>query len=280
MGITKYTLEEDNSVANVSFRLLSAASSRYEGDWNSIKHTHYFMELFYVKEGHGSFVVEDETFPIGPKDLIIINPHVSHTEVCDGASPVDYYVLGVEGLSSSFGNDKEYTLLNCRNRYTRLEFYFSSMIEELENKEHDYQQVCHDLLEVLILQLIRITNSTFEVVPTQKANRECSRIKKYIDSNYKNDVTLEELAQMAHLNKYYFVHTFTKSYGMSPMNYLIAKRLEASKELLRSTDHSIAQIAQITGFSSQSYFAQSFRKNCGMTAGSYRKMSRSGFHTN
>lgn len=276
MGITKYTLEEDDSVTNVSFRLLSAASSRYEGDWNSIKHTHYFMELFYVKEGHGSFIVENETFPIGPKDLIIINPHVSHTEVCDGASPVDYYVLGVEGLSSSFGNDKEYTLLNCRNRYTRLEFYFSSMIEELENKEHDYQQVCHDLLEVLILQLIRITNSSFEVVPTQKANRECSRIKKYIDSNYKNDITLEELARMAHLNKYYFVHTFTKSYGMSPMNYLIAKRLEASKELLRSTDHSIAQIAQFTGFSSQSYFAQSFRKNCGMTAGTYRRMARSG----
>lgn len=280
MGITKYTLEEDSVRTSVSFRLLSAASSRYEGDWNSLKHTHFFLELFYVREGHGYFVVEDETFPIGPKDLVIINPHVAHTEVCDGSSPVEYYVLGVEGLSSSFGNDKEYTLLNCRNRFTRLEFYFSSMIEELENKEHDYQQVCHDLLEVLILQLIRITNSSFEVVPTQKANRECSRIKKYIDSNYKNDFTLEELARMAHLNKYYFVHTFTKSYGMSPMNYVIAKRLEASKELLRNTDHSIAQIAQITGFSSQSYFAQSFRKNCGMTAGAYRRMARPGLRDN
>lgn len=273
MGIIKYTMD-DESQQNSSFKLLYATSSRYEQDWPSLKHTHYFMEVFYVKEGRGKFLVEDEEFPIGPDDLVIINPHVAHTEVSLGAPPLNYYILGVEGLSSSFGDDKEYILLNCRNKKNKLDFYFSSLIYELENKEHDYRLVCHNLLENLIIQLIRMTHSSFEVVPTQKASKECSRIKRFIDSNFQDDITLDDLAKMAHLNKYYFVHTFTKYYGMSPMNYLIEKRLQESKLLLHSTDHSIAEIAQLSGFSSQSYFAQSFRKNCGMTAGDYRKMSK------
>lgn len=274
MGISKYTIENDIQESTPPFRLLSASSSRYEGDWPSLKHTHFFMELFYVREGRGRFLVEDETFFIGPDDLVIINPQIIHTEISAGQAPMEYYVLGVEGLSSSFGKDKEYTLLNCRKQKANLQFYFSSLIDELENKQNGYQQICHNLLDILILQLIRITNAPFETISTQKASRECSIIKRYIETNFKDDITLEQLANMAHLNKFYFVHTFTKSYGMPPMNYLISRRLEASKELLSNTDHSIAEIAQITGFSSQSYFAQSFKKKCGMTAGAYRKMTR------
>ena len=60
------------------------------------------------------------------------------------------------------------------------------------------------------------------------------------------------------------------------LDYLNDKRIRCSKELLQSTDHSIAEVAQLSGFSSQSYFAQSFKKACGVTAGSYRKMMKRG----
>lgn len=82
------------------------------------------------------------------------------------------------------------------------------------------------------------------------------------------------LAEISHLNKYYLVHAFTRYFGCSPISYLCEVRIKASRELLASTDYSITEVAQLSGFSSQSYFAQCFQKYCRMTASAYRKSCR------
>lgn len=50
------------------------------------------------------------------------------------------------------------------------------------------------------------------------------------------------------MNKYYLVHSFTKHFGCSPISYLNDKRIEESKNLLETTNHSIAAIASMIGF--------------------------------
>ena len=70
------------------------------------------------------------------------------------------------------------------------------------------------------------------------------------------------------------VHSFTKEYGISPIIYLISRRIEESKYLLVDTDHSLSQISHMLGFSSQSYLSQSFRRLEGMSPMEYRKTSR------
>ena len=72
-------LEQDNSFKH-DFRLRYISMSKYEGDWQSLPHTHQFSELFYVLSGKGMFYVEGKEIPVAPDDLIIINPHVEHTE--------------------------------------------------------------------------------------------------------------------------------------------------------------------------------------------------------
>ena len=62
-------------------KLLYVSASTYEGEWESICHTHPFSELFYVVGGQGRFVVEGETFAVGPEDMVIVNPYVEHTEL-------------------------------------------------------------------------------------------------------------------------------------------------------------------------------------------------------
>lgn len=270
MGNTRYQLTEMEN-KNITAKLLYVSSSRYEGDWPSLKHTHYFTELFYVRKGGGNFIVEDKIFPIAKDDLVIINPNVAHTEISLDTTPLEYIIIGVESLIFSFGDNDDYIYFSCKNSQKNLLFYFISMLKEMEQKEKKYELVCQNLLKVLIINLMRHTDYAFEIAPTQKASRECGRIKRYIDSNFSDDITLDSLAKMAHLNKYYLIHVFTKYYGFSPISYLNEKRIQSSKELLLSTNHTIAEVAQLSGFSSQSYFAQSFRKACGMTAGKYRK---------
>ena len=254
--------------------LLNASSSRYEGDWPSIPHSHAFTELFYVRDGRGEFLLEDKIYPISKDDLIIVNPHINHTEISKETPPLSYFTVGVEGVCFSFNDQKEYRIFNCRKKETDLLFYFNSLFQELDKQSEGYEKICNYLLHILILQLQRITDSPFELITAQHPSKECAYIKRYLDSNYSENITLDHLSALSHLNKYYLSHEFTKYYGISPMNYLSRKRIDVCKELLENTDYGISDIAHLVGFSSQSYLSQSFRKSCGMTAGTYRKLKK------
>lgn len=263
---------EDTDSQDVT--LLNASSSRYEGDWPSIPHSHAFTELFYVRDGRGEFLLEDKIYPISKDDLIIVNPHINHTEISKGTPPLSYFTVGVEGVCFSFNDQKEYRIFNCRKKEADLLFYFNSLFQELDKQSEGYEKICNYLLHILILQLQRITDSPFELITAQHPSKECAYIKRYLDSNYSENITLDHLSALSHLNKYYLSHKFTKYYGISPMNYLSRKRIDVCKELLENTDYGISDIAHLVGFSSQSYLSQSFRKSCGMTAGTYRKLKK------
>ena len=263
---------EDTDSQDVT--LLNASSSRYEGDWPSIPHSHAFTELFYVRDGRGEFLLEDKIYPISKDDLIIVNPHINHTEISKGTPPLSYFTVGVEGVCFSFNDQKEYRIFNCRKKEADLLFYFNSLFQELDKQSEGYEKICNYLLHILILQLQRITDSPFELITAQHPSKECAYIKRYLDSNYSENITLDHLSALSHLNKYYLSHEFTKYYGISPMNYLSRKRIDVCKELLENTDYGISDIAHLVGFSSQSYLSQSFRKSYGMTAGTYRKLKK------
>ena len=68
------------------------------------------------------------------------------------------------------------------------------------------------------------------------------------------------------------VHAFRKAYGTSPINYLISRRIQESRFLLTNSNHSLSQIARILGFSSLSYFSQSFHRTEGVSPMEYRKL--------
>lgn len=252
-------------------KLLYITHSKYENDWPSQPHIHPFTELFYVKDGIGSFLVEEQKYAIQKDDFVIVNAGISHTEISSTAMPLEYVTIGMEGLSFSFEGNKDHIIFSCRNEQKDLLFYMTAMLNEMEEKNRDCETICQNLLEVLIIKLIRRTNFAFEMTPSTQINRECVKIKRYIEANYTQNITLDSLARISHLNKYYMAHAFTMHYDCSPIRYLCQTRIKASKELLANTDYSITEIAQYSGFSSQSYFAQCFFKSCGLTASAYRK---------
>ena len=156
--------------------LLNTSSSRYEGDWPSIPHSHAFTELFYVRDGQGDFLIEDQIFPISKDDLVIINPHINHTEISKGSPPLSYFTVGVDGLCFSFNGHKEYRIFNCREKKTDLLFYFNSLFQELDRQSEGYETICSHMLDILILQLRRITDSPFELITAQHPSKECAHI--------------------------------------------------------------------------------------------------------
>lgn len=270
MGTSIYPLTRTNTESKQN-KLLYITHSKYENDWPSQPHIHPFTEVFYVKDGSGSFLIEEEEYPIEKDDFVIVNAGISHTEISSPAMPLEYVTIGIEGLSFSFKGNKDHIIFSCKNEQKDLYFYISAMLNEMEEKNRDCEVVCQNLLEVLIIKLIRRANFAFDVASPVQINKECVKIKRYIEANYVQNITLDSLAELSHLNKYYMVHAFTLHYGCSPIRYLCQTRIKASKELLANTNYSITEVAQYSGFSSQSYFAQCFSKSCGMTASAYRK---------
>ena len=257
-------------------KLRYISTAKYGGDWHSIPHTHGCAELFYVVSGRGQFHLPGGLVPVDQDDLVIVSPQVEHTEVSLNASPLEYIVLGVEGLdffTDAIG-EKRYGVYNFRPVREDILFYLRNMLREIEEKPRGYELVCQDLLEIFLMKLMRNVEFQFTPTPTHRSSKECANVKRYIDTHFKENLSLDTLAELVHVNKYYLVHSFSKEYQISPINYLIERRIRESCFLLEGTNHSLSQIAQMLGFSSPSYFSQSFRRMQGMNPMEYRKRCR------
>lgn len=267
-----YTFNPDGKQGNqVHITLLYVALSKFGTDWKSFPHTHNFAEFFYITNGSGQFSVESEIIDVKTNDLIILNPTIVHTEISNPSKPMEYIVLGIEGIKFQ-AEDQGYILLNSSAHKSDLHLYFNSLAHEMKRELPYRNFVCQNLLNLIFTMILRNDAFKISIVSGPKLTRECNIAKKYIEENYQENITVETLSSLVHLNKYYFVHNFKKQFGTSPINYLINRRIEESKHLLVSTNHSLSLISQIVGFSSPSYFSQAFKRITNITPQEYKKL--------
>lgn len=278
MSHSRYILNIDNKdMLRQSMKLLNVGSARYGGDWHSVPHTHSYAELFYVVSGKGLFQIDSEQYPVSAQQMIVVNPNVVHTELSYQSFPLEYIVLGIDGLEFSSNETEEgrFQILNYQNRGGILTC-LRNILKETEDALPGFETICRAYMEILIVQLMRDTNFQLTSDPTPAANRQCAVVRRYIDSHFKESLTLEHLAEVAHVNKYYLAHSFKEEFGISPISYQLNRRIEESCYLLQQTDMSLSQIARVLGFSSSSYFSQLFRKTKKITPSDYRKLSQTG----
>lgn len=205
-------------------------------------------------------------------DLVVINTSVPHTETSQHGSPMEYVVLGVEGLET-VTDINGCALLHLTAEQEAVSACLRMMLQEVQAPQPGCGGICQSLLDIILLRLRR-RREDFSLSNTpadRRTSRSCTLVRRYIDNHFKENLTLDQLARMAHVSKYHLAHTFQEEFHTSPISYLIARRIQESRFLLRETDHSVSQIAQILGFSSLSYFSQSFRRLEGLSPVDYRK---------
>ena len=275
MSNERYLMMESD-IKSLSFQLESITKSKYDSDWHSTLHTHPFTELFYVVDGKGEFNIQGQRFPVKANDFVIINPQVEHTELSSPDEPLEYIVLGINGLSFSnltpvSEGGHPFSFFNLRDEQKDILRYLNAMVQEATSQSMSYELVCHNLLEILLIKILRHQHFDLEVGKQSKATKDVSFIKHYLETYYHESIQLEDLASMTHLSRFYISHSFKKEIGMSPMEYLIAIRIKESKILLRTTNYSISQVADIVGFTTPTYFSKQFRKSTGISPTDYRE---------
>lgn len=276
MSHRQYSIQTSD-IEKLNVRLLSIYFSKDEKDWPSVLHTHHFTELFFVAGGGGNFLFRDKSYPIKTGDLIIVPPYLEHTEQSALNHPLQYYVIGIDGIifQPETGESSGVQFFCNFPNQDLIAGLFAQILYEVRSQSYGSDKICQNLLEILILRIIRSQHLIPVSMTSTHMTKECAQIKEYLDTNYADHITLDTLTDLTHMNKYYMAHSFTKYTGQSPIQYLNQKRLDVACTLLRDTDHSISSISSSVGFSSQSYFTQSFRKKYGITPVKYRKENAS-----
>jgi AraC family transcriptional regulator len=127
---------------------------------------------------------------------------------------------------------------------------------------------------VLAVHLIRHATGNQQAVGQPRGGLPRHKLRaaiEYIEEHLDSELALDDLAAVVHLSPYHFARLFKISTGLPPHQYVIARRVERAKQLLRGGDDlSLAQIAARAGFWDQGHFTRHFKRLVGVTPKHFR----------
>jgi AraC family transcriptional regulator len=133
------------------------------------------------------------------------------------------------------------------------------------------------MTHALVLQLLRRHSTLAAREAIDRLDIPAHRLRAaldYIESQLCGDLSLEAIAEAANLSTFRFARGFRRALGQPPNQYVIGRRIESAKQLLRITSDSIGEVARRAGFASQSHFTAVFSRRCGMLPQRFRAACR------
>lgn len=274
--------DNDNTVMqSIYLNILYSKKNSTSNKMSSRIHFHPFTEFYYILDGDGKFSIEDKVIDVKKDDFLIINSNVGHSIYsAERDGYLTYISFGVDSIfvknldhDDSLEEDQYYY-----KNIEKMQEYFLKSFSEIHdefNSEYPYSKsMANAKASEFVITLLRNFGDEFKITNDIKINKQIDYIKNFIDNNYAEDINLEGLSKMAYMNKFHLIAEFKQAYRVTPIEYLILKRIEITKNLLISTNHSMEEISSIVGFNSQSYFNQVFKKKVGLTPSQFRKNHR------
>ena len=146
------------------------------------------------------------------------------------------------------------------------------IIEEFSQKRPEYALQIKNLLNMIIINIIRNQGYSPETVAVSKDKYKSVRqAVKYIDYHFSEELTLNVLAKLSGITPNYFSTLFHEVSGITLWDYINSRRIEAAMQLLRSEKNlNILDVAARCGFNNTANFNKTFKKFTGITPKEYR----------
>ena len=255
-------------------RVLYISVSKFGEDWLSLPHYHPHAELLFITNGAGIFRREGRDYPVKRGDLVIVNPNTLHTELSSPEKPLECLIVGVQNTAFMKGEKDEERedppVCTFLGQGDHLDEYVYAVERELAEKSPNYLSFTRHLACILLFCVMRRAGLRAVTRKGGLVAKECSFVRQYIDEHFAEDLSIDELAAKTFTNKYHLIHIFSREYGISPIAYLMEKRIEEARHLLRETRMSVTEISKMTGFSSPSFFAKRFKQSVRLSPLAYR----------
>lgn len=226
-----------------------------------------------VLSGRGTFTYKEQSYLLNQNDCVLIDCMERYTHQSEEKAPWellwvhfngtparDYYQYFTKTCSHVFHseNPEEYVAL------------IQALIQVNQKKEAFWELLSSKLITDLLTMCIIRKNSEFSP-EGETIIYKLYKVKDYLEQNYCEKLSLEELANYFYISKYHLCREYKKLFGTTIIDYITMKRITHAKELLRFTKMSIEDTATNSGYPDASYFNKVFQKVEGMTASEYRK---------
>lgn len=224
--------------------------------------------IMLMKKGECEVETQGQVYHAGKDQVVFINCHTPHAYwTTSGWEAIWLHFDGIQAAAyheAILNNGSP--VLTLKNLY-RFEKYLQKIYRLFREKDAVKEALLNNYIVNILTELL--INQDME----HSENRSYGIIEDtiaYIQDHLTGSLTLKELADHASLSPFYFSRLFKKESGYTPHEYVITARINHAKYLLKSSDISIKDICFSTGFTSESSFCTTFKKNTGNTPSEYR----------
>lgn len=249
--------------------------------WQYELHDHSAVEILLTLEGSVTYTVDDIVYQVRKGEVLIIPPDMQHALSMGEESSRYLFLFEPEGILSMRDIKtltpyfhRPFHLRDGSEAHVRIRELLLKLKDVYEKRELMWNTVCYSyLLRVYAILGQRYLNGVRNRIPDGGRIVESEVITAsmtYINNHYKQDLSLEDVAEFAGFSRYYFSRSFKKQTGYSFKDYLCEKRLQVATDLLIRTDKSMKDVAAESGFGSVATFNRVFREKKGCTPTQFR----------
>ncbi|WHH60744.1 response regulator [Petroclostridium sp. X23] len=153
---------------------------------------------------------------------------------------------------------------------------YSEIEDEMVTKNKAFEDIeeCMSINHIVsyLSDLFEKSLEAYDVIRQNQNSKVIEAVKAYISENYRNNITLNEVADIVFLNSSYLSNLFKKETGINFINYLTNFRMEIAKELLKDVRYRVNEVAELSGYMDADYFCKLFKRVVGISPTRYRKM--------
>ncbi|GCE20118.1 AraC family transcriptional regulator [Dictyobacter kobayashii] len=229
-------------------------------------------EIFYVTEGKGKLFVESEPYVFTKGDLVLLNLQARHGYCADELEPYEFFYLNFQchdmvQLPGSWLQQQNPVILQAEPGL--IVPLFTKILAYIEQQLPGWEAQVSALIYFLLMQFYGFLFAN--------AGRELPQpawialVKQWVEQHLERRMTVEELANIANISTYHFIREFKRHVHITPLEYVISRRVTRAKYLLMKSDQSIEQIGRLVGFPSQYSMIHNFKRLEGKTPSAFRK---------
>ena len=248
-------------------------------------HQHQEIQISLVVKGSGSFVVADTINEYQEGDILVIGEYVPHVFKSDSDKSDESIMCSLFFKKDSFGKHFfELTDMAETKEFFKGSEYGLKVLSKKQKITKQFNKLSHQNKIERVATLLKILNliSTAESTPlssfvykkryTDDEGKRMNDVFEYAMEKFYEPITLEEIADKAHMNKNSFCRYFKKRTNKTFFQFLIEIRIEnACKLITSSPDLSIAMISEQCGFGTIANFNRKFKEIKGLTPTDYRR---------
>ena len=246
-----------------------------DGHYVREKHWHRSIEIFAVFEGTLAFFINEEEYPLGSGEFILLNSNEIHSISSPEANRTIVLQIPMNVLRNVETGEGLILFTHSPKRQdSKIMELIGSMYQELQERGSEYEWKVQSDFFMLVYQLLTKYRKR-EILPEEirhyrKLNR-LSTITDYIRENYTKELSLEMVADRFGYSPSYLSRMFRKYAQTNYKTYLQNVQIEYGFQELANTDHTIGEIALNNGFPNQKAFTREFKKKYGILPSEYRR---------